>query len=333
MRKVGRPTRSDLANNAVICLGVLGLLIGAIASVDTGISRIDPNSNGRRLIGQTGSTRAAAQVVDWSVVTTVPSISMLWESVDAEEALTKRFGFATAASAADWVRDAVWESWAIAVDHCDRLVISAGNVLAWVTADDRRLIAKWSAFPWLFRRLEDTATLTLWLQASAIPVAAPVPAMDGRLRIEVENISLGVYPVVDGDLLDVEDPTQVTEAGRMLASLHETLAVYPHRIDGSGPTQHGQLVHNDFRSANLLHDGTRLRAVLDLEEVTYDTRVADLAKATVLLGTRYRNWGPTSRDVREAFVAAYHDEAPLTGMEQNELWRGITAIQEHFGWK
>jgi homoserine kinase type II len=205
---------------------------------------------------------------------------MLWESVDAAEALTKRFGFASAASAADWAGDALWDGWAIAVDHCDRLVISAGNVLAWVTADDRPLIAKWSAFPWLFRRLADTATLTIWLQASGIPVAAPIPARDGRLRLELRNISLGVYPVVDGDLLDVDDPTQVA----------------------------------------------------DLEEVTYDTRVADLAKATVLLGTRYRNWGPTSQDVREAFVAAYHDEAPLTSTEQNELGRRTTAIERHFGW-
>jgi homoserine kinase type II len=118
----------------------------------------------------------------------------------------------------------------------------------------------------------------------------------------------------------------------MLASLHETLAVYPHRIDGGGPTGHDQLVHNDFRSANLLHDGTRISAVLDFEEVTYDTRVADLARATVLLGTRYRNWGPTSQEVREAFVAAYHDEAPLTSKEQNELGRRITAVERHFGW-
>ena len=37
MRKVGRPTRSDLAHNAIICFGVLGLLIAAIASVDLGL--------------------------------------------------------------------------------------------------------------------------------------------------------------------------------------------------------------------------------------------------------------------------------------------------------
>ena len=198
--------------------------------------------------------------------------------------------------------------------------------------DDRRLIAKWSVYPRLFQRLADTATLIMWLQASGIPVAAPLPARDGRLRVELNNVSLGVCPVIDGDLLDVSDPAQITEAGRMLATLHEALAAYPHRIDGGPSTQTEQLVHNDFRSANILHDGTGITAVLDFEEVTYRPRVADLAQATVLLGTRYHNWGPTSQPVRQAFVAAYHDQAQLTSAEQNQLERGITAVLRNLGW-
>jgi homoserine kinase type II len=258
---------------------------------------------------------------------------MLWESADPADALTKRFGFTDAVSAVGWMGDALWDTWAIAGDDCDRLVISAGNLLAWITTDDRRLIAKWSVRPWLFQRLADTATLTMWLQASGIPVAAPIPARDGRLRVELNNVSLGVYPVIDGDLLDVGDPAQVTEAGQMLATLHEALAAYPHRIDGGRSTRRReQLVHNDFRSANILHDGTSITAVLDFEEVTYRTRVADLAKATVLLGTRYHNWRPTSPLVQEAFVAAYGGQAPLTSAEQNELQRGITAVLRDLGW-
>ncbi len=251
---------------------------------------------------------------------------MLWESVDPADALTKRFGFADAVSAVGWMGDALWDTWAIAVDDCDRLVISAGNLLAWITTDDRRLIAKWSVFPWLFQRLADTAALTMWLQASGIPVAAPIPARDGRLRVELNNVSLGVYPVIDGDLLDVGDPAQVTEAGQMLATLHEALAAYPHRIDGGPSTRREQLVHNDFRSANILHDGTSITAVLDFEEVTYRTRVADLAKATVLLGTRYHDWGPTSQPVREAFVAAYQRPGPA---DQRRTER--TAARHHRG--
>jgi hypothetical protein len=112
------------------------------------------------------------------------------------------------------------------VYDCDRVVISDGNLLAWITTDDRRLIAKWSVFPRLFQRLAYTASLTTWLQASGIPVAAPIPARDGRLRVEVKDVSLGVYPVIDGNLLDVGDPAHVTEAGQMLATLHKALAAH-----------------------------------------------------------------------------------------------------------
>ena len=66
--------------------------------------------------------------------------------------------------------------------------------------------------------------------------------------------------------------------------------------------------------------------------MTYRTRVADLAKATVLLGTRYRNWRPTSQLVRSAFVAAYCDRSPLTSAEQTELQHGITVVANELGW-
>jgi homoserine kinase type II len=257
---------------------------------------------------------------------------MLWESDDPTDALTKRFGFADVISAVGWMGDALWDNWSIAVDDCERLVMSAGNLLAWITAHDRRLIAKWSVRPWLFQHLADTATLTMWLHASGIPVAAPIPARDGRLRVELDNVSLVVNPVIDGDLLDVGDLAQVTEAGQMLAALHEALAAYPHRIGGGRSTQREQLVHNDFRSANILHDGTSITAVLDFEEVTYRPKIADLAKATVLLSTRYHDWGPTSQLVRETFVTAYGGQATLTSAEQHELQRGITEIMRNLGW-
>jgi homoserine kinase type II len=235
---------------------------------------------------------------------------MLWEPDDPADALSERFGFGDALSAVDWMGEVLWDTWAIAVHGCDRLVISSGNLLAWIiTTDDKRLIAKWSVVPSLFGRLAEITTLTMWLPDRGVPVAAPIPARDGRFRVELNDVSLGVFPVVDGDLLDVGDPAQVAEAGRMLAALHDAMAAYPHRIDGGPSTQHEQLVHNDFRSANLLHDGTTITAVLDFEAVTYSTRIADLAKSSVLLGTRYHDWGPTNQLVREAFVAAYSDQS------------------------
>ena len=266
-------------------------------------------------------------------MTATPLLSMLWESVDPTQALSQRFGFADPVSAVGWISDALSDTWAIAADDCDRLVISDGNLLAWITTNDRRLIAKWSVVPRLFQRLADTATLTMWLHAGrGIPVAAPIPARDGRLRVELNNTSIGVFPVIDGELLDVGDPAQIIQAGQMLATLHDAMAAYPQRIDGSPSSRHEQLVHNDFRSANILHDGTNITAILDFEEVTYHTRVADLGKAAVLLGTRYRNWGPTSQVVREAFVAAYCDRAGLTNAEQVELQHRITAVEKKLGW-
>jgi homoserine kinase type II len=275
---------------------------------------------------------------------------MLWETADPTEQLTRRFGFLDGPSAVGWVADSLQRQWQLQVTGCDRLVISAWNAMAWVTADDRRLIAKWSALPQLFANLLDAARVTTWLERCGLPVAAPIPATDDRLLVEVPTQAdghvharrplgesralLGVTRVVDGDLLDSDDLGQVTDAGQMLAAVHEALAAYPDEVGGRRPRGQEQLVHNDFRSANILHDGARVTAVLDFEEVAYDSRVADLAKSAVLLGTRYRGWGPTSDGTRRAFVAAYGGFAhrPLTGTEQQELEQRINAGLRMKGW-
>jgi hypothetical protein len=72
---------------------------------------------------------------------------MLWEPVDPAAALSERFGFVDAPSAVEWIGDALWGTWAIAIYDCDRLVISNQNLLPWTTTDDRRLIAKVSVSP------------------------------------------------------------------------------------------------------------------------------------------------------------------------------------------
>lgn len=272
-----------------------------------------------------------------SVVNDSPALSMLWESEDPAEQLTRRFGFRDVSAAAEWVGEVLERHWDLEVTGCDRLVISAWNAMAWITVGDRRLIAKWSAMPNLFGRLHDIARVVNWLDARDIPVAAQIPAADGRLLVGVGNgakgrlrsrlptpgsrFLVGVLPVVDGDLLDVEDSAQVEDAGVMLARVHEALASYPDLVGGHRPHTQEQLVHNDFRSANILYDQTRITAVLDHEELTYDRRVADLAKAAVMLGTRYRNWAPSEAGVREAFIAAYSRQAqvPFTSLERDLL--------------
>ncbi len=189
-----------------------------------------------------------------------------------------------------------------------------------------------------------------WLAAQRMPVAAPIAASDGRLLIELGNDAkgtlrsrlplpgsrflVGVLPVVEGDLLSVQNLGQVHDAGRMLARIHQTLASYTGPPGRHVRGTRKQLVHNDFRSANILHDGTQISAVLDFEEITHDTRAADIAKSAVLLATRYRDWGPTSESVRAAYMAAYDDEAndPLTTSERREIDRRVATHLKAFGW-
>jgi homoserine kinase type II len=280
-------------------------------------------------------------------VTDSPTVSMLWESVDPCETLNTRFGFRSATAAAGWVSDSLSTSWGITVDRCERVVISAWNAMAWVTAGERRLIAKWSAQSGLFAHLDDAASVTSWLQKSHIPVAGPIPTLDGRLLIAVgrdaqgrlgstppssgSRLLVGVMPALHGQLLDVGEDQQVADAGRMLA-VHEALATYPDPVDGRMRCGDEQLVHNDFRSANVLHDGAKVTAVLDLEEIKHDSRIADLAKAAVLLGCRYREWAPTSADVRAVFVDAYSSRLRVTSTQQRELDGRISAHLNEQGW-
>lgn len=275
---------------------------------------------------------------------------MLWETADPRRELMQRFGFRSGALAAEWVAEVLERYWDLAVRGCDRLVISDRNVMAWVTVGDHSLVAKWSSLPERFSHLEDAAGVVAWLDTQAVPVAAPISATDGRLLVEVGNDAsaqsrsrlplpgsrflFGVLPVVAGELLDTDDPEHVEDAGQMLATIHDALACYPGRIAGRGRVANGQIIHNDFRSANIIHDGTRISAVLDFEEIAFDTRVADIAKSAVLLATRYRDWGPTDKRVRDAYVDAYdgHVRVSLTDVERAELNVRIDGLLAAFGW-
>jgi homoserine kinase type II len=275
---------------------------------------------------------------------------MLWESTDPHEALTKRFGFRDPSSAAEWAAEVLEQHWGLDATRCGPLVISDHNVVAWIEVGGRRLIMKWSALPHRFEHLKDAARLVAWLDTTGIPVATPIPAADGSLLVELGNDSkgrlrsrlplpgsrvlVGVLPVVSGELLSVQDSRQVEDAGRMLAMLHEILAAYPGRPGGRGRRERAQLVHNDFRSANLLHDGDKICAVLDFEEIKHETRAADIGKSAVLLATQYRDWGPTSEDVRDAYVDAYNDHAhqPLTTAERREVDEAVANHLDAFGW-
>jgi aminoglycoside phosphotransferase (APT) family kinase protein len=79
--------------------------------------------------------------------------------------------------------------------------------------------------------------------------------------------------VVDGDLLGVTVPAQVRDAGHMLTAIHTALASCDLAIEGGRRDPGQQLVHHDYRSANLLHDGTRIVGVMDLEEIAVATLI------------------------------------------------------------
>ncbi len=76
-----------------------------------------------------------------------------------------------------------------------------------------------------------------------------------------------------------------------------------------------QLVHGDFRSSNILCTGQDITAVLDFEEARFDYPIMELAQSAVMLGTRFRDWGPVPPDVHTWLREGYESERPLTTAE------------------
>ncbi|MFK3983067.1 phosphotransferase [Micromonospora sp. NPDC050397] len=300
-----------------------------------------------------------------------PVLEMLWEAQDPHHTLNARFGFSDGHAAGSWVADTLDEHWGVHIDSCEQIVMSDGNALAWVGTPSGRLLAKWSVMPERFPRLAQTARLTSWLHSRQLPVSAPVPARDGRLQVEVDRVSMGLQREIVGDLLDTADLHQVQAAGAVLARLQDALAAYPNadqipalavppkpltvritdwldsRADhlpvAARDTLRGlvanappgqlprQLVHFDFRSANILCAHGEVAAILDFEEAQHDHRLVELARAAVLLGTRYHNWRPVSAEVRAAFLAGYESVHPLTPTEASWLnilllWQALAMV-------
>jgi homoserine kinase type II len=90
---------------------------------------------------------------------------------------------------------------------------------------------------------------------------------------------------------------------------------------GALPDLTRQIVHHDYRAANLLWHEGKICAVLDFEELRWGYRVNDLAWAAVHLGTRYHHWRPVSTQVHEQFLAGYEAIYPLTPAERPWLPR------------
>ncbi|RQO47083.1 aminoglycoside phosphotransferase [Rhodococcus sp. KBW08] len=182
-------------------------------------------------------------------------------------------------------------------------------------------------------------------------------------------VSFTVLPELAGDWLDVQDHAAVRSAGACLAEIHRTLgathvdgSVFSSRSTGLKERIGGwlenfdrgfapeatrrlvyllarvpelddqtQLVHNDFRAANILTRNSQTTGVLDFDDVVIDHRVSDLAKACVYLGTLFTDWRPTPIAVRQSLRAGYESVRPLSRSETEwfeilELWHGLMAI-------
>ncbi|GAB3823251.1 phosphotransferase [Kribbella italica] len=258
---------------------------------------------------------------------------MLWEQVEAEPALRERFGFEGFEAVAEWVPGVLAEVWGIEATGCRRMVISGPNAILWVDSDRGPLVVKWSVVPELFAVLEASARLLRVLDERGVPVAAPLRALDGRERAVVDGpigaLSVGVLPEVTGDWLDIENDEAVFAAGACLAQLHVALTGYEDdRLPTSNPRDATdlppglppldaakQLVHNDFRAANLLTQGAKVVGVLDFDDLGWGHRVEDLARAGVYLGTLFTGWKATPSAVRRTLRAGYESVLPLSPAE------------------
>lgn len=76
-----------------------------------------------------------------------------------------------------------------------------------------------------------------------------------------------------------------------------------------------QMVHGDYRAANILCNGSAVVCVLDFEELRLDHRIVEVARSAVMLGTLFRDWGPVSASVRQQFVDGYQTVETLTAAE------------------
>lgn len=286
---------------------------------------------------------------------------MLWESVDPHEALRSRFGFAGFTQAVEWISTSLAQGWLITVHDCRRLVISGHNAIAWVESDRGELVIKWSHALPHFDALAASTQLLRWLGERGLPVAVPIPTAGGEDRVVLDGslgpLSVAVLPELDGDWLDVRDPTAVRAAGACLAAVHLTLRGYTDRrlwrpaevetpdrrvrrwlsngdpalapeasarltrLVATLPPLEGpsQPVHNDFRAANILTRNGCIVGVLDFDDVAWDHPASDLAKASVYLGTRFTDWRPTPDTVRRELRAGYESVRPLTPLESRWL--------------
>ena len=188
-------------------------------------------------------------------------------------------------------------------------------VLKWSRAQDRfeRLEAAARLLTWL-----DGQGLPV-----AAPIAPAHGPARARVEGPVGSLSVVLLPELEGVWLDVTDDTAVRAAGTALAQLHNAMRDYADdrcrpdtaavsvtdRLEhwltdgdrGLAPAastrlrellaglppldDRFQLVHRDFRAANILTHASSVVGVLDFDEIRWDHPLMDLAQASVSLRT------------------------------------------------
>jgi homoserine kinase type II len=293
---------------------------------------------------------------------TTPEVAMLWESAEPVGELARRFGFASAEGAAVWLTSAVRQTHGLELESVDRLLLSAVNLLATASTRDGPVLVKCCALIDAHGPLLALGELIWWLDREGIPVSAPLSSRTGSAQVLHEHLTFNVQRVVDGTMLDASDEVQVSEAGATLADLQDALARYPVptpflnrrlvRLDVdlsstpepfAGPAARlsermrdqpsrrprTQLIHNDFRAANILVAANRVVAVLDFEELAGNDPLEELARSAAYLATLFRNWGPTTFACQQAFIAGYRSRRSLSTEEVP--WLPLLTLKHTFG--
>lgn len=281
---------------------------------------------------------------------------MLWESDDAATVLRDRFGFVDDGAVHEWLTTVGrrWDVEILACrrivmsDHnaLAWLTTSAGDLLAkWSVAAERfeRLSEIADLTWWLGEQgapvsapIRTTAgstservdgalvTLQRVIVGEHLDVANPAQveaagAVLARLHDDLARCPRAERlrqqsPVTGATLvervtswLDVDRPHI---PGNLRSHLRGLLRAVP---DEPLPTQ---LVHGDYRAANILCADNQVAAVIDLEEARFDQPVAELARSAVMLGTLFRDWGPVSPRVRKDFLAGYESHRSLSEAER-----------------
>ena len=188
---------------------------------------------------------------------------------------------------------------------CDHLSLSLQRVISGELLDPTQLVQAERAGVTLAQLHQALAT---YPYATALATPAPVPSLLTQIEQWVQQKKA-----------TLTDPTLTANVTRLLAQVSQ-LATSPLAT---------QLVHGDYRAANVLWRENEIAAILDFEEVRWGYRVNDLAWAAVHLGTRYHDWGPIALTVQQTFIQSYRAAYPLDAAEEAWLpallaWHSLT---------